>query len=121
LYKTSFPGFDLEAPLGRNEFFEAYGASFPEERQNLSKLMDTIQRMCAEMMKFPSEPTLLDFAKAIRKSPTLARYSGATLQDVMDWHIKGPKLKSAFSSLWPYLGLPPSRLSFLYWSAMLSG
>ena len=120
LYKTSFPGLCLEAPLGREEFFETYAAIFPAEKQNLSRLMETIEKMYSEMMQFPSEPNLLDFVRAIRKSPTLTRYSRATLQEVMDKYVEDYKLKSAFSSLWPYLGLPPSRLSFLYWCAMLS-
>ncbi len=119
-YNTSFPNFSLDAPLGRKEFFETHVDVFPEERGNLWKLMDMIEKMYTEMIQFPAEPNILDFAKAIRKSPTLTRYSGATLQQMMDKYIENPKLKSTFSSLWPYLGLPPSRLSFLYWSAMLS-
>lgn len=118
-YKTSYPDYAMEAPLGREKFSEALLHSFPRERKNLARLMEIIEKINEEMVQFPSEANLLDFARAIRKSPTLVRYSGATLQDVMDKCLDEPKLKSSFSSLWPYLGLPPSRLSFLYWSAML--
>ncbi len=119
-YKSVFPNFQLEAPLGREEFLDAHSRFFPKERKGLEKLMGLTEKMNAEMREFPSEPNLLDFARAIRRSPTLTRYSGATLEGVMDKCLDDPKLKSVFSSLWLYLGLPPSRLSFLYWSAMLS-
>ncbi len=119
-YKSVFPNFQLEAPLGREEFLDAHSRLFPQERTGLEKLMGIIEKINTEMTEFPSEPNLLDFARAIRKSPTLMRYSGATLEEVMDKCLDDPNLKSVFSSLWPYLGLPPSRLSFLYWSAMLS-
>ncbi len=119
-YKAVFPDCVLEAPLGREEFIDAHIRLFPQQRKNLEKLMEITEKINAEMREFPSEPNLLDFARAIKSSPTLVRYSGATLEDVMDRCIDDPRLKSLFSSLWPYLGLPPSRLSFLYWSAMLS-
>jgi len=119
-YKTVFANFSLEAPLGRDEFIEAHYIQFPGEKRNLEKLIEVIEKMNSEIGEFPAQPNLFDIARAIRKSPTLVRYSGATLEDVMEKWIDDPKLKSVFSSLWPYLGLPPSRLSFLYWSAMLS-
>jgi prolycopene isomerase len=47
------------------------------------------------------------------------KYQKATLERAMAEHIHDVRLKAVFSTLWPYLGLPPSRLSFIYWSAML--
>jgi all-trans-retinol 13,14-reductase len=41
------------------------------------------------------------------------------LQQVLDKYIQDNRAKAVLSTLWPYLGLPPSRLSFLYWSSML--
>lgn len=119
-YKTVFPEFSLQVSPDKEGFLEAHALSFPGEKENLARLMEITEKLYREMTEFPSEPGILDFARAIRKSPTLMRYSGATLQNVLDKNIENPKLKSVFSSLWPYLGLPPSRLSFLYWSAMLS-
>jgi phytoene dehydrogenase-like protein len=43
----------------------------------------------------------------------------ASLGAVLDEHLTDPRLKAVFTSLLPYLGLPPSQLSFLYWSVML--
>jgi phytoene dehydrogenase-like protein len=54
-----------------------------------------------------------------KRFPRLFRYHKATLGTVMDAHLRDPRLKALFAALWPYLGLPPSRLSFVYWAVML--
>ena len=54
-----------------------------------------------------------------RRFPQLFRYHKATLGTVMDAYLGDPRLKALFAALWPYLGLPPSRLSFVYWAVML--
>ena len=119
-YTSAFPDFSIDVSTGREEFIESYASLFPSERKNIENLVEMCTKISDESRTFPSEPTLLDFARAIRKSPTLAKYSNATLEQVMNKCTDDSKLKSAFSTLWPYLGLPPSRLSFLYWSSMLT-
>ena len=52
--------------------------------------------------------------------PSLVKYHRATLEEVMRDHIADPELMAVFGALWPYLGLPPSKLSFVYWAMMLS-
>jgi prolycopene isomerase len=47
------------------------------------------------------------------------RYRQATLAEVVDEHLSDARLKTVFGAMWPYLGLPPSRVSFLYWSAAM--
>jgi phytoene dehydrogenase-like protein len=51
--------------------------------------------------------------------PTLLRYRRATLARVMDEHLDDARAKAVFATFWPYLGLPPSRVSFLYFATML--
>ncbi|WP_255211219.1 phytoene desaturase family protein, partial [Methylogaea oryzae] len=49
------------------------------------------------------------------------RYRRASLAEALDEFLADPRLKSVCASLWPYLGLPPGRLSFLYWASMMAG
>lgn len=51
--------------------------------------------------------------------PLHAKLGNATLKDVLDEHLREPKLKALLSTHWVYLGLPPSRLSILKFSSML--
>jgi prolycopene isomerase len=39
---------------------------------------------------------------------------------VLDDHLSEPSAKTVLATLWPYLGLPPSRLSFHYFAMMLT-
>jgi len=119
-YQSMFPNFSLEASLGKEEFIESHASLFPTERKNIESLVEICQKISDESKTFPMEPSVLDLARTIRNSPTLAKYSNATLEQVMNKFTDDSKLKSVFSTLWPYVGLPPSRLSFLYWSSMLT-
>jgi len=67
----------------------------------------------------PSELSLWDIVRMPKRFPQLFRYHKATLDAVMKAHLGDPRLKALFAALWPYLGLPPSRVSFVYWSVML--
>jgi prolycopene isomerase len=51
----------------------------------------------------------------------LFRYKRATLADVWGEFFQNPQLQAIFASHWPYLGLPPSKVSFVYWATMLIG
>lgn len=118
-YSAIFPGFRLIAPLGVEEYRGAHLRHFPSEGPGFGRVL----RLCAdinrEVREFPSELSLWDVVRLPRRFPQLLRYHKATLGDVMDEHVVDSRLKASFAALWPYLGLPPSRLSFVYWSVML--
>jgi prolycopene isomerase len=118
-YQAIFPDLSFDVPAGREEFIERYSSIFPSKRKEVENLVGICRKISDESKTFPLEPSILDLARTIRKSPTLAKYSKATLEQVMSKYTDDSKLKSAFATLWPYVGLPPSRLSFLYWSSML--
>ena len=52
--------------------------------------------------------------------PNLFRNANATLGAVMDRYLSDPQLKSVHAILYPYLAMPPSRLSFLLWASMMA-
>ena len=54
-----------------------------------------------------------------RDFPMLVRHRRSTLSDVLDAHIEDDRAKAVLATLWPYLGLPPSKLSFHYFAMML--
>jgi prolycopene isomerase len=55
---------------------------------------------------------LRDLDQAARQYPTLFKYRNAVLADELDEHLTDARAKAACSAIWPYLGLPPSRVSF---------
>lgn len=121
--RAGYPGLELSLHSGAEAFIASLAEAFPGERAGLAALV----RLClcvAEESMLADE--ILEQAKTRRLSPletlpTLFRYRRATLSQVLDEYLEDSRLKSACASLWPYLGLPPSRLSFLLWAAMMAG
>ncbi len=118
-YTAVFPGFRFAAPLGVEDFLAAHVGRFPGEEQGLRKLLELCAALNREVREFPLEQSLWDVVRMPKRFPRLFRYHRATLGTVMDAHLGDPRLKALFAALWPYLGLPPSRLSFVYWAVML--
>ncbi len=55
------------------------------------------------------------------KLDLLFKYRRSTLADVWQEYLQDKDLKCIFAALWPYLGLPPEKVSFVYWASMLMG
>jgi phytoene desaturase len=118
-YTLELPGLRADIPTGVEPFTEALVSLFPRARPGLKELVQECAAMNEEVRELPSTLSLIDMIRLPSRYPTLFKYRNATLQQVMDKHVDDARAKTVFSSLWPYLGLPPSRLSFLYWSLML--
>ena len=118
-YSTVFPGFRLDVPSGMENFIKAHALRFPKEEEGLSKIMQLCSQLAKESENVPDSLSLSDMLKIPVQFPTIFKHHNSTLKEVMDKYLDDPQLKDVFSSLWPYLGLPPSKLSFLYWANML--
>ncbi len=120
---ASYPNFDVRLHTGEDAFVTALSRQFPAERDNLRALI-RLCRVVAEEAMLADE--LIELGKVGQVSPArdlanLFSYRRSTLAEVLDEFLHDSDLKSACASLWPYLGLPPSKLSFLYWASMMAG
>ncbi len=121
--RAVFPEFEVSLNTGEAAFVEALTASFPREKDNLLKLIRLSKTLAEEAMLADK---MVEYSRALRIPPSqlfanLFRYRRATLADALDEFLSDQRLKSACAALWPYLGLPPKQLSFLYWSSMMAG
>ena len=117
--RAVFPGFSIEIPQKLESFVTSLAKVFPEEAEGLRRLTKVCLHLC-------EEATVANEAFAggdaiTEKIPNFLRYRRMTLIEGLDKFIGNPRLKGIISTLWPYLGLPPSKLSFLYWSIMFIG
>jgi prolycopene isomerase len=119
-YRAQFPGFQLDIPLGRDAFLDAYQNHFPGDAAGLRNLVDLCSAMFKEAMQFPAVPQWPDWLLMPFRSPRIFRNANSTLAAVMDRYLSDARLKSAYAILFPYLALPPSRLSFFLWSIMMA-
>ncbi len=118
-YAVELPGTRLEVPGDLEGFGEAHVAAFPKEEKGIRAFLTE----CADIARETDRAALLDSPMEILRRasrfPALLRHRRASVADVLESQVRDPAARAALTALWPYLGLPPSKLSFLYWSTML--
>jgi phytoene desaturase len=119
LYRVQFPGLELFAPAGLEEFMDAHIRLFPEEEDGIRRFFGLRRQLFLEAAQLPMQLSAGEIDEAMQRFPTLFRYRTATLAEVLDEHIGDHRLKALCCALWPYMGSPPSRLSFFAYSQFL--
>lgn len=118
-YATHFPGLSLDVPTGVEEFVEAHADRFPGVEKSLRSFI----QICLDVWREAEDATDVhlstDLARLRRRHGTLVRFHRATLADVLRAQVEHPGLAAALATLWPYVGLPPSRASFVFFATML--
>jgi prolycopene isomerase len=117
-YSAVFPGLRIDARCGLEGFAEAHLHQFPAEKEGFASLLEVCRRTRQET-RLAETMGPGEFMKLAELTPQLARYHRATLAEVTASFLEDPRARAAFGALWPYLGLPPSRVSFLYFATML--
>jgi len=115
-YRVEWPGLALEAPSDLERFVEAYVEAFPREGKGIRGFVEDCLTIRSETSR--AEEGAGVFLRPER-FPLLLRYRRATLAQVLEDRVEDPAARAALAALWPYLGLPPSRVSFLYFATML--
>jgi len=119
-YEADYPGLRLTVPGGLEAFVAAHASAFPAEEKGLRRLVQLCVDLRREAERAPDPSFVSDLVRLRKLYPTLVRHHRATLAQVMGESIADPRLAAVFATLWPFLGLPPARVSFLYWATMLT-
>jgi phytoene desaturase len=120
LYAAVFPGFTLHVPMGREQFVAAHVQQFPHEAEAFRRFFAVVTRIFVEAAQLPMQLSLRDLDSASERFPILFKYRTATVGEVLDEFITDPRLKAVCTACWSYMGLPPSRLSFLHFAQLLN-
>jgi len=118
-YAAVFPGMATTAPGGLDAFIETYSDEYPSSAKGLREFMQECLNIRNEIRRATNLDTPFKAIQTPDRFPTMIRYRRATLAEVFDEYIEPPALRAVIGTLWPYLGLPPSRVSFLYFATML--
>lgn len=111
----------VELPLSVDAFLSQLGDLFPHERQGLAGLVSLCLQLAEQVAKADDVMAAEDVAQMYSELDLLFKYRRSTLADVWGDYIQDPDLQCIFAALWPYLGLPPEKVSFVYWASMLMG
>ncbi len=118
-FAAVFPGMVATAPSDLDEFITMLSDKYPSSAKGLREFTQECLNIRDETRWASELDTPFNAIETPHRFPTLIRYRRATLAEVLDEHIESPNLRAVLGTLWPYLGLPPSRVSFLYFATML--
>ncbi len=137
-YRCIFPDDSLAIPAEMTAAADLLAERFPDERDGIARVLLTMERMIDDVDAFvpafrvaqrPGERRLLDpvfeqfqrprlgnLAGRLGQSvglpgSTLLKYQTRTLTDLLNEHLRSPRLKAYFSMLCVGIGASPSRLS----------
>jgi phytoene dehydrogenase-like protein len=117
LYHVMIPGkLDILLEPDRARATATLKQHFPDEAEGIDAFFDLVYRVFGEVIGafyFKDPDVHRD------KYPLYFRYGLKPLQAVLDDHFRNPLLQAALTPYWTYMGLPPSRLSFIDMAAML--
>lgn len=112
LYRVVIDGDVLDAPFGSETFIEAHVRLFPHEAEGIRGFFGLCERFLAEAHQVPLQLSPKELGEAVERFPTLFGNRMSTLGEVLDRFVTDPRCKAFCTAGWPYMGLPPSQLSF---------
>jgi prolycopene isomerase len=118
-YAAIYPEMTVTAPGDLDEFIAFHSEEHRSDAKGLREFVQECLNIRNEIRRAIEYDSPYNTLEARDRFPTLVRYRRATLARVLDDHIESARLKAAIGTLWPYLGLPPSQVSFLYFATML--
>ena len=113
-YRSIFPDFTIEVPIGRQNYEDALCSQFPGETQGIKKFVHIIFEFARQAMKAQRVGM-----KAVMQNPSgdpeLVGNFGKTLSEVLNPMVSDEKARAVIGQLWGYMCQPPfqGRLSYL--------
>jgi prolycopene isomerase len=118
---VDYPGMQVNLPLSIDAFVATLASRFPDQEQGLRELLRLCLAVAEQAAVADEVMASQNPALAQSRLSALLQHRQSTLAEVLNDYLSNKKLQSIFASNWPYLGLPPSKLSFVYWATMLMG
>jgi prolycopene isomerase len=118
-YSARFPGLTIDAVSGRQAFLAAHQRLFPADADGLARLFDMRAAMFAQLAALPQKVGANGLEDAMAAAPLVFRHRMSALEDVLREYLTDPRCRAVIGSIWPYVGSPPSRMSFLLFNQML--
>ena len=118
-YGVEFPGVRVVNPVGIEPFIEENARQFPDDADGIRKFFQLCVDVTRESQQATQRLSLRELDKAVTQLPLLFRYRMSTVADVIDEFVSDPNAKALCGAIWPYMGPPPSRGSFMIYAGLL--
>ncbi len=113
-YTAAFPDFEVAVPTDIPDFLAEVSAVFPDERDGVSDLFAALRRLGHDMARYGADRrrgVKVPMEQMIDRYPDMSIAFATPWAAFMDQYIETDEAKAMLSTLWGYLGLPPSRVS----------
>ncbi|HEY1207099.1 MAG: NAD(P)/FAD-dependent oxidoreductase [Bryobacteraceae bacterium] len=122
LYRAIFPDHDIRVPpRDLPAYIQTLVGLFPAEEAGIRALFEDMRGVTADIGKLSQAAGKIEMSRFPVEFPHLVRAAGQTWGAMMDARIKDGRLKAIVSVLWPYYGLPPSKLASFYYALPTMG
>ncbi len=113
-YTVAFPDFEMSAPTDIDEYIERFGAIFPNEQVGVKALFEAIKRVGHDVARFTTDRrsgVRVDMGQMLERYPDMATAFASPWSTFISEYIESVQARALVTTLWGYLGLPPSKLS----------
>ncbi len=113
-YTVAFPDFEISVRTDIPDYVEEVCSVFPDEREGMTALFSALQRLGRDMARYAAD---MKRGQRVPMSEMIERYPDMSLAFSTPWaafvaqYLKAPEAIALVSTLWGYLGLPPSSVS----------
>lgn len=118
-YGIDLPGLQMTVPYGQDAFVDAYARRWPAQRAGIAELIRLCRAVFDESQQLSTRTSWRDLDAAMTRFPLMFSHRMDSLADVLNPLVSDPQARSALTALWPYMGVPPSRLTFTGFCSML--
>jgi phytoene dehydrogenase-like protein len=120
LYRSVFPGLDVTLPAGREAFEDTLCATFPQERRGIRRFLGRVFDFGRDFGRIMKERGVGNRMTVPFRFPHFFRYLPTLWGQVLNRDVQDPLARGVISQYWGYVGLPPSKISFLYLATTLA-
>jgi phytoene dehydrogenase-like protein len=122
LFRSIYPEHDIRvAQRDPAAYVQQVTDLFPDEREGIAGLFADMEGLTHEIGQLTSAGGQVDMSRFPIDFPLIYAYDGKTWGEMVDTHIRNPRLGAILSGQWGYYGLPPSRLSCYYYALPFMG
>ena len=118
-----YPEHDFVADFNRDNFINYLKKSFPKEAQNLDLLFAEFDKFYIQFDRFSYSrlPAWLKLLISPFAYPAIIKISFLTFGELVAKFISDEKLRAIISDIWRFIGLPPLKVSALYFLLVFRG
>jgi prolycopene isomerase len=120
LYRSVFPDLDVTLPAGREAFEAKLAETFPHEAKSIHRFLDRVFDFGRDFSRIVRQRGQVNPATMPLRFPHFFRYLPTTWGRVLNRDVKDPRARAVLSQYWGYVGMPPSRISFVFFASTLA-